>query len=712
MVLSPGSRLGPYEILSPLGAGGMGEVYRGRDTRLDRIVAIKILPAHLSDNPAAKERFEREARAISSLNHPNICQLYDVGSQNGISFLVMEYLEGETLADRLARGPLPLDQVLQCGVEICEGLEKAHRAGVVHRDLKPGNIILTACGAKLMDFGLAKWSAVALKPEFSTLKTMARPVTAEGTIVGTFQYMSPEQVEGKELDGRSDIFALGAVLYEMATGKRAFEGLSQLSVASAILEKEPQPISAVRPMAPPALDHAIRTSLAKDREKRWQTSRDLAHQLAWIAEGATEPGAVAGRAAGSKGLRRLTWAAWILTTALALVLGALYLRREPMETRVTRSFIKPMPDSSLILSNGAGLALSPDGRTLAYVASNAEGKSVLWVRPIESLQARPLPGTGGATYPFWSPDSRFVGFFAAAKLQKIEIAGGPPIALADAFEGRGGAWNRQGDIVFAPSVNGPLYRVSAAGGPAAPVTTLDASKNQLSHRWPCFLPDGRHYLYLAGSVFTSRENPTNAVILGSLDSKENEAILRSHAGAIYASGHLLFMRLNTLMAQPFDLARLRLTGEPAPIADPVQEATLFSRGLFTVSDNGLLAYVEGAGEGNRQLVWFDRSGKQVGAVPLQDAYSSPRLSPDGKKLVYSLDASGYHIWTYDLARGVKTALTFGTTGVQGNIFPIWSPDGRRIAYSSTRDGKQALSLKAVDGSSAEEALVEGANQYK
>ena len=690
----------------------MGEVYRARDTRLERTVAIKIRPPQLSNDAVRKLRFEREAKTISSLNHPHICVLYDVGHQDGIDYLVMECVEGETLAKRLEKGALPLEQVLKIGAQIADALDKAHRSGVVHRDLKPGNIMLTPTGAKLLDFGLAKPAAPLATGVTLTAASKQSPVTEQGTILGTFQYMSPEQIEGKELDGRSDIFSLGAVLYEMLTGQRAFQGKSQLSVASAILEKEAAPISTVKPMTPPALDHAIRRCLAKDPEERWQTARDVALELKWIAEAGSQSSA-ATPVKDRRNSEWLTMAALVVTAAAAVTLGVLYARRPATDAPVARAYIKPMVNSSFIFSGtAAGFALSPDGRLLAYVASTPDGKSVLWLRPIDFLQAQPLPGTEGATYPFWSPDSRFIAFFAGGKLKKIESSGGPPFTICDASDGRGGTWNRDGDILLTPAVNSTLFRVSSSGGPLIPVTTLDPSKNETTHRWPYFLPDGRHFLYFTGSVFSPRETLTNSVLLGSLDSKESKLLLHSHTNAIYASGHILFMRQFTLMAQPFDTTSLQLTGDAVPIADPVQEGRSVAKGVFSASENGLLTYVEGASGADRQLEWFDRDGKEMGAVPGADAYAGVRISPDGKRLAYYLDSAGYDIWSFDIARGLKTALSFGSGSGQGNLYPVWSPDGRRIIYTSYRNGKYGLYLKASDGSGTEEPLLETVDRIR
>ena len=690
-------------------------MYRARDTRLDRIVAIKILPPEMSRDPLRRQRFEREAKTISNLNHPNICVLYDVGSQDGVSYLVMECLEGETLEKRLEKGPLPTEALLRYGMEIADALEKAHRNGVIHRDLKPGNIMLTKSGAKLLDFGLAKSRAAGATEEetLKTLTTGGAKLTEQGTILGTFQYMAPEQLEGKEADARTDVFALGELLYEMATGREAFSGKTKASLIAAILSAEPPPISAVQPLTPPALERLVRGCLEKDPEERWQTAHDVKLQLRAIAEGGSQAGVPPAVTAQRKNRERLLLAALAVTAMAAVALGFLYTSRTPERARIVRSYIKAMPNSSFLLSGQqGGFAISPDGLRLAYVAQNAEGRALLWIRPLDSLEALALPGTEDAASPFWSPDSRMIGFFAGAKLKKIQATGGPPLTICDAPNARGGTWNQEGVILFTPNLNVPLHRVSASGGTPIAVTSLDPGKGDTTHRWPQFLPDGRHFLYLAGTPLTPRENPTNVVMLGSLDSKESKLLLHTHEQAMYVSGHILFLRLSTLMAQPFDLKRMELTAEALPIADPVQGNELTLNAMFSASENGLLAYLEGANSASRELIWLDRNGKKVGEVAGPDAYVSPRVSPDGKKLLYTLVSPYYEVWSYDMATGVKTRLTFGSTSGRASLSAVWHPDGQRIAFTSLGRGKFGFYQRAADGSGSEDLLLEESSYVK
>jgi eukaryotic-like serine/threonine-protein kinase len=713
MPLSSGTMLGPYEIQAPAGAGGMGEVYKARDTRLDRTVAIKVLPSELGDDPELRQRLEREARSISKLSHPHICTLYDIGYQDGTYFLVMEYLEGETLDHRLQKGPLPLKQALECGFQIADALEKAHRTGILHRDLKPGNVMLTASGAKLLDFGLAKTTASLATGATLTAATKESPLTERGTVVGTFQYMSPEQVEGKEADARSDIFSFGAVLYEMLTGKKAFEGKNQLSVASAILEKEPGPISAVKPMTPPALDHAVRKSLSKLPDERWQSASDLASELKWIAEAGSQGSVTPVVAERRKNRERILMAVAVSGVIGLILLGVLYWNHVPADVHAIRTYIMPSEGASFVLTGAAGgFAISPDGLLLAYVASTQDGKSLLWVRPIDSLQGKPLAGTEGAGLPFWSPDSRFIAFFAGGKLKKIEASGGAALILCETPFPRGGTWNPDGVILFAYAPNAPLYRISASGGAATPATELNPSKNELAHRWPYFLPDGHHFLYLAGPPYSTRENPATAIRVGSLDSKASKLLVYTHANAIYASGHILFLRQNTLMAQPFDTKKLELTGDAIPVDDPVMEDTSIVKGTFSASNDGRLIYVSSPSTGSRQLVWVDRAGGKVGEVPGTEAYAGPQISPDGKTIAYTLSSTGYDIWSYDVAREVKTRLTFGSASTPANAWAVWSPDRRAIAYTCFRNGRYALCRKPSDGSGTDEVVLEGTEQLR
>ena len=622
MMLATGAKLGPYEITGAIGAGGMGEVYRARDMRLDRIVAIKVLPAHLAGRAELRERFDREAKTIASLNHPHICTLYDTGHQDEIDFLVMEYLEGETLAQRLQKGALPIQQVLQYAIEISDALDKAHRKGITHRDLKPGNIMLTKSGTKLLDFGLAKLAqeAVPATPE-SQLPTMKSGITGEGTILGTLQYMAPEQVEAKEVDARTDIFAFGAVVYEMATGKKAFEGKTQASLIAKILEIDPPPISSLQPMTPPALDRVVKKCLAKEPEKRWQAASDVCDELKWIAEGGSQTGMPAPISASRKSALGDGRLAWIVAAVFFLAASALgyfvYSRPAPQQAHAVRFTLFP-PDKWSLAGTGAvttgataPVMISPDGQRVAFVAISAEGKSLLWVRSLDTLTAQSFAGTEGASAPFWSPDSRSLAFFAGGKLKKIDVSGGPPITLCDAPDNRGGTWNRDGLILFAPTNTSVLQKVSASGGVPAPATVL--GQGELGQIRPSFLPDGRHFLY---STIAPRPGLGGPIYLGSLDSAERKVLFNANsANALYAQGYLLFLRETTLIAQPFDARRLVLTGDAFPIAERIRTSTSTQPyGYFSASENGALVYQTGAETANSQLLWFDRTGKQIGAL--------------------------------------------------------------------------------------------------
>ncbi len=643
-----------------------------------------------------------------------------MGHQDGTDYLVMEFLEGETLAARLVKGALPAEQVLRYGIEIADALDKAHRQGIAHRDLKPGNVMLTKSGVKLLDFGLAKFAVPAsLTSGLSVLPTQAAEnLTAEGTILGTFQYMAPEQLEGKEADARTDIFAFGAVLYEMATGQKAFSGKSQASLIGAILHTEPPPISTVQPMAPPALDRLVRTCLAKDPEERWQTAHDVMLQLKWIAEGGSQVGVPAPVAVRRKSRERLAWsvAAVLAALAIALVFAVAHYRITATGTRPVRALVLP-PEKSAFKSVGVGgpVAVSPDGRRLAFVAATSDGKSLLYVRTLEALTAQALPGTEGASYPFWSPDSRFVGFFADAKLKKIEATAGPALALCDAQEARGGTWGEEGVILFAKRYS-PIYRVSASGGVAVEVTKLDAARQEVTHRWPQFLPDGRHFLYLASP--TGSENEKNAVFLASLDGTEKRLLLPVFSNVAYASGHLLFVREGTLMAQPFDVRRRRLSGDSFPVVEGIQYDPVFARAVFSVSNNGVLAYQGGTAQTRSRLVWCDRSGKPLDSIGEPDVHFRPRLSPDGRRIavtIYETRSGNYDIWIYEAARGIKTRFTFDPAR---DLFPVWSPDGRSIVFASERKGPKLgfgsvgtgdLYQKNSDGTGSEELLLQSAD---
>jgi Tol biopolymer transport system component/predicted Ser/Thr protein kinase len=683
----------------------MGEVYKARDSRLERTVAIKVLPPHLSASEEMRQRFEREAKTISQITHPHICALYDVGRDSGTEFLVMEYLEGETLADRLARGPLPVELLLRYGIEIADALDKAHRAGIVHRDLKPGNVMLTKGGVKLLDFGLAKFhaggagDAAASVSRLATELPASKPLTERGTVLGTFQYMSPEQLEGKEADARSDLFAFGALLYEMATGRKAFTGSSQASLIGAILRDDPPAISEISPLAPPALNRVVKTCLAKDPEDRLQTAHDVKLQLQWIAEGGSQAGLPAPVLARRKSRERLAWS----VAAAALLLAGLatfgYLRRASAAAPRIRSYLLPpdKTDFSTLDADVGSLTVSPDGRLVTFTTHPANGKPVLWLQALGGSSAQPIPGAEGSQFPFWSPDSRSIAFFAGGKLQRIDVAGGPPLTVCDVANGRSGAWNRDGVILFAPDPTSGIFQVSAAGGRPAPVTSLDLAHGETTHRWVTFLPDGRRFLYLAGTHGEGAKSETNAVYVGALDSKERTLVLQARSNVVYASGRLLYLRENILVAQRFDPSTRKLSGEPMPVAEGVQYDPSFFRGSFAASENGLLLYATGAGSPKTQLGWYDLTGKPVGE-PLGDPaeYTNVAISLDGKKIAAGIadPSNGLpSIWIFD-SRGVRSRLT---TGLPQTDFPVFSPDGQRIAFSRTDGHHTEVRVRSTVG---------------
>jgi Tol biopolymer transport system component len=708
MALQPNRRLGPYEILSPLGAGGMGEVYRARDTRLNRDVALKVIPEVFAADADRMSRFEREAKLLASLNHPHIAAIYGVEESGSTEALVMELVEGPTLADRIATGPIPLDEALPIAQQIAEALEYAHDHSVIHRDLKPANIKVTTDGTvKVLDFGLAK--ALTEEPTAANLSnspTISMNATVAGVILGTAAYMSPEQARGKTVDRRADIWAFGVVLFEMLTGHAVFAGEDVSETLAFVMTKEPA-FDTLPSKAPLAIRTLLRRCLTKDMRQRLQHIGEARFVLEHSEDAAAEP-----VAAQHKSRERLAWSfAAVLFVALvaALALGTrAYFRSAPQESRPIRFFVAPPEGWAFAqpVSNGGTatipLAISPDGQRVAFVATGKDGRSLLWVRSLDTLTAQALAGTDGAARPFWSPDSRFLGFFAGGKLKKIDVLGGPQITLCDAPDDRSGTWSRDGVIVFAARLNSALQKVAASGGVPTAATVL--GEGESGHRRPYFLPDGRHFLYRA--ITSSPEG--GPIYVASLDSAERKLLFNTDsANVAYSQGHLLFLRETTLMAQPFDTLRLVLTGEAFPIAEQVlRSATTPPYGFFSASENGVLAYQTGTAAGGAQLRWFDRTGKQIGTVGDPGTQSDLKLSPDGNRASISIAgqaANGRDIWLFDLARGLRTRFTFGGSALQETS--IWSPDGSRVVFNSNRKVHLDLYQKASSGTGGEELLL-------
>jgi serine/threonine protein kinase/Tol biopolymer transport system component len=700
MNLAGGTKLGRYEIRSKIGEGGMGEVYRARDEKLNRDVAIKVLPAELSDNSDRLHRFEQEAQAAGSLNHPNILAVYDVGVHDSAPYVVSELLEGETLRDLLDQRSLPPRKAVNYAIQLAHGLAAAHDRGIVHRDLKPDNIFITKTDhVKILDFGLAKLvqpaSSDVPQTEIATRKVHTDP----GTVMGTVGYMSPEQVRGQAVDHRTDIFSFGAVLYEMMSGRRAFRGDSAVETLNAILKEEPAEFATTNASIAPTLERVVWHCLEKNPERRFQSATDIAFALESVSGVTSHPSQQTLTALSRRTLvftgERLIWAGvCAILVVIAASFAYAYFSRSQTGGNAVRLSLTTPEKTTL----PAHVTVSPDGSRLVFIATNADGKRLLWLRPLDSLTAQPLASTEGAGAPFWSPDSRFIGYFANGKLYKIDAGGGRPQALCAVHEDRGGAWNRDGVILFADAEG--LYRVSAQGG--TPVLATKVQPKEEAHRWPYFLPDGRHFVFLADAQTTENHH----IRVGSLDSQDTQILFSAVTRIVYsAPGYLLYVSQGALVAQAFDAGKLKITGEPMTIAEHVTVVGDNHDFDFSVSDNGVLAYQTGSTMS--QLVWFDRAGKKLGTVGEADSYASFALSADGQRAAVGLlDADGRQsdVWLLDLSRGTKSRLTFDP---QSEGDPFWSPDGTKIVFTSNRgtDGHIHLYTTSMNGAGDDQVLL-------
>ncbi len=692
MPFAPGKVLGPYEIVEKAGAGGMGEVFKAQDNRLERVVAIKVLPPTVAANPELRQRFEREAKSISSLNHPNICTLYDIGHEDGLEYLVMEYIEGETLSDRIKRGPLPMDELFRIAYQIADALDKAHGQGLIHRDLKPANVMLTSTGAKLLDFGLAKIKVSEGHVEGVSGITQSTPLTGTGTILGTLQYMSPEQLEGKDADARSDIFAFGATLYEMATGQRAFEGQSQASLIAGIIERDPASVTSLNPMAPPALARLIKKCLDKNPEARWQSARDLADELSWIAQSGSQVGLPAQVAARRRFRFRLGWTLSAVAAIVALCFAYLWFSREIPNPNVLRFKISTRKD----LSQVSWPCLSPDGKSVAFQAIDADGNRLLWIRPLNSLESYSLIGTEGAGRPFWSPDSKYLAFNVGRRqLKKIPAAGGPVQLICETDGGSDGTWGSSGYIIYDAGPGDSLFVVAAAGGTPTPLLGIDREAGEVTHIWPWFLPDGVHYLYLAEMSENANIGGNYLLMVGNTKTLESKSLFPVDGRVQYSDpGYLVYFRKGILLAQKFDSDKLEAVGDAIPLTDEVSVGDL-NRAEFGLSNQGILAYQTNASMLLSRLVWVDRTGKELGQIGESGSYRDFALSPDQERLAICVfDGEQSDIWVYDLERHVKTRITFEESD---DGVPYWSRDGNYIYYSNDKSGKFGLFKRAANG---------------
>ena len=700
MSLSAGTRLGPYEITGALGAGGMGEVYRARDTRLERSVAIKVLPDDFAGSADLKARFEREARTISQLNHPNICTLYDIGHEGGVDYLVMELLEGETLADRLTKGPLPLAEVLRYGAQIADALARAHRQSITHRDLKPGNVMLTKSGAKLLDFGLAKTLTSSRPASAPHDATEHRPLTQEGTILGTFQYMAPEQLADEEADARTDLFALGAVLYEMTTGAPAFTGKNRTSLVANILSVNPRPISELQPLTPPSLERLIQRCLAKDPDARWQSAHDVAEELRWIGDAGSQAGVAAPVTARRKTRERLIAVIAILALAVLAATAALLVRSRRPEP--VYSFTVPRADGPYSMSDLA--SISSDGKLLCFIARNGENRQI-FVRSLESFEVRALEGTDNPTSGVqWSTEGNSILFQAEGKIKVVNATGGAPRSVAEAGDAAGASMNGEGVILLGSVDGAGIRRISSRDGRIEKATTLDQSRHEAAHMFPLFLPGGKRFLFVTFTRDPSKTDQPLFLYAGSLDSKKTTLIGEIPSAVAYVpSGHLLFVRDGTLMAVRFDVDSLAMKGDPEPVAEGVEYFKPTGGAEFSVSANGVLTYR--APIGGQSLVWVDRTGRKSATLGPVGQFNDFRLAPDGLSVLASVvdvKIGTGDIWSYGTRRETGMRVTSGP-GYEAS--PVFTPDGKRLLYANDRLGVPDIFLKQLGSAEEDRAVV-------
>lgn len=705
-----GQVISHYKILEKLGEGGMGIVYKAQDTKLDRFVALKFLPPHLAASEQDKARFIQEAKSASALNHPNVCTIHDIQEHDGQMFIVMEFVDGQTLREK--KGSISFKQAVDIGIQIADGLAAAHEKSIVHRDIKPENIMIRKDGiAQIMDFGLAK------------LKGVSR-LTKEGSTVGTAGYMSPEQVQGLEVDHRSDIFSFGVLLFEMFTGQLPFKGVHETAVAYEIVNVDPAPMSSIKPEIDPSLDAIVLECLEKEPSERYQSVAEVGKDLKRFKRESgrhRQTGVTAVSAAirspkpseGQKPLgefRAASWLPWVVAglcfAGMAAFAVAFIVFSSP-DKRTIRAFLSaPEKSNFFMYGNEAGpAAISPNGQRLAFVAADSSGKRFLYVRSLDANTPHRLEGTEGALHPFWSPDNQFLGFFDQNKLKRVDASGGAPITICDAVNPRGGAWNAEGTIIFSPGPVTPLFAVPASGGTPTPLTKLEVIQRVNSHRWPSFLPDGKHFLYFARTTASGTQSEGDAICMGSLDGKESKVLVRASSNAQYASGYMLYTRGTSLVAQRFDEGSLELKGEAVTIAEGVayDESTIHS--LFTASQNGILVYQTGNVQLGSRLVLYDRSGNRIGFIGERAEYLQPRLCVDGKRVatdIYNFQSHNIDLWIYDIEHNSRTRFTFAPTYEQ---YPIWSRDGSRVFFNANPEGVFDLYRKSSSGAGSEELVL-------